>query len=49
MGHSEDFGFYFVCDENLLEVFFFYFIFKLYITVLVLPNIKMNFTLYWEE
>lgn len=21
MGHSEDFGFYFVCDEKLLEVF----------------------------
>ena len=25
MGHSEDFGFYFVCDEKLLEVFFFFF------------------------
>ena len=31
---------------GLLFFFLFYFIFKLYITVLVLPNIKMWFTLY---
>ena len=30
--------------EAVIDFFFnFYFIFKLYITVLVLPNIKMNF------
>ena len=29
-------------DEALLIFFLFYFIFKLYIIVLVLPNIKMN-------
>ena len=30
MGHSEDFGFYFVCDEKLLEVFFFFFLILFY-------------------
>ena len=37
--------------SNILSFFLFYFIFKLYIIVLVLPNIKMNLTwrIPWAE
>ena len=36
--------------ENFSNLFFlFYFIFKLYIIVLVLPNIKMNPNLFYGE
>ena len=34
--------FFFVRTYVVVALFFFYFIFKLYIIVLVLPNIKMN-------